>query len=411
MRVATTVTSHRGVTNIELSTALYRASLASDLDQDNTESTSSKLKAFRLILDKNSNDDEFSKLLVGPAIALRFDPKPALALFLTNDCLVVYGRIWSYLMAIKFTHARLLNTSVQPLPFSHRALPTQARPVHRWLSLANAQRLRRKSTGSSEGGSTRAEIQAREKVIRAVWGCMRVMNWWIETLMSHFQSDVIEPALRKVLEKVGEAGGSAGVEVVSAEGCEDGGKVDSGDVGHARWKSSSSARPSTPAAILQPAVASPPHPIPSPTPTPVSTNPPLDFASLTTIHSLYLSTLNSGLLLDSEELSGQVKEMLTTCDEFAARLERWGGDILPGLLDNAGDDRNAQRQSLPRTLTYFEADCCGIVIAERHITVQEFNEVRPTLRRNEHLADNRAGSTDVSISTHRILRIALANVQ
>ena len=107
--------------------------------------------------------------------------------------------------------------------------------------------------------------------------------------------------------------------------------------GHARWKLSKSSRPSTPATVLQP--TTPAH-LPSP---PLTTSdPPLDFASLTTIHSLYLSTLYSGLLLDSEELRGQIKEMLSTCNEFAARLERWGGDVLPGLLDNASDERNAQ---------------------------------------------------------------------
>ena len=161
--------------------------------------------------------------------------------------------------------------------------------------------------------------------------------------MSHFQSDVIEPALRKVLGKVGEAGGSADEIAENVTSGEDDGD-DLGGAGHSRWRSSKSARPSTASRILSPVVPSPPHPVASPTP--VSTNSPLDFASLTTIHSLFLSTLYSGLLLDSEELSGQVKEMLTTCDEFAARLGRWGGDILPGLLDNAGDERNAQREFL-----------------------------------------------------------------
>lgn len=166
------------------------------------------------------------------------------------------------------------------------------------------------------------------------------MNWWIETLTSHFQSDVIEPALRKVLGKIGEAGGSADEIAENATSGEDG-RDDLGGAGHARSRSSKSARPSPASTILSPVVPSPSH---VSSPTPVSTNPPLDFASLTTIHSLFLSTLYSGLLLDSEELSGQVKEMLTTCDEFAARLGRWGGDILPGLLDNSGDERNAQRE-------------------------------------------------------------------
>lgn len=180
-------------------------------------------------------------------------------------------------------------------------------------------------------------------MIRAVWGCMRTMNWWIETLMSHFQSDVIEPALRRVLERieVGELSGSTveggvrGIEGMSA-----------GATGHARWKStaSKSSRPSTPVSTLHPSTPSSAHLIP-PLPSPPAADPPLDFASLTTIHSLYLSTLYSGLLLDSEELSEQVREMLGTCDEFAARLGRWGGDILPGLLDSSTDERNAQSTS------------------------------------------------------------------
>lgn len=52
----------------------------------------------------------------------------------------------------------------------------------------------------------------------------------------------------------------------------------------------------------------------------------------------------SGLMLSNATLSVAVRAMIETCEEFAGKVERWGGDVLPGLLDEGsisgrdGDD-------------------------------------------------------------------------
>ena len=72
----------------------------------------------------------------------------------------------------------------------------------------------------------------------------------------------------------------------------------------------------------------------------------LDFTALTAVHSLYLSVLLSGLLLSSEELSCRMMEMMQTCDAFVAKVSRWGGDVLPGLLEGGmADEESAKCES------------------------------------------------------------------
>lgn len=102
----------RSLSSLDLSSALVRAA-GTELDDDDG---SSALDAFRLVLSKEEGlaEDPFAKRLLGPSISLVYAPTPALALFLTEDALAIYGRIWGYLMAVRSCHARLLTTSVLP---------------------------------------------------------------------------------------------------------------------------------------------------------------------------------------------------------------------------------------------------------------------------------------------------------
>lgn len=145
----------------------------------------------------------------------------------------------------------------------------------------------------------------REAAVRGVWGLVRAMVWWVEGVEAHFQMDVIDPALRELLERIGGEGGRD-------------------EKGHMRGRSFSTKAGSEGGEGER-----------------------LDFTSLATLHALYLSLLLSGLLLNSEVLSGMVMEMMEICEGFCARVDRWGGDVLPGLLSGTmGDEESAQRASI-----------------------------------------------------------------
>lgn len=285
----------RALASLDLSSALVRAA-GTELDD---EDGSSALDAFRLVLSKEEGlpEDPFAKRLLGPSISLVYAPTPALALFLTEDALAIYGRIWGYLMAVRSCHARLLTTCVpRPSPLKRLTNPRS------WASLAHAQRLRRRFTGASEGGIDASEATMREAAVRGVWGLVRSMVWWVEGVEAHFQMDVIDPALRGLLKRIGEGE----------------------ERGHARGRSFSTKAGSDVGEEEER----------------------LDFTSLATLHSLYLSVLLSGLLLDSEVLSGMMMEMMETCEALCARVDRWGGDVLPELLSGTmGDEESAERAS------------------------------------------------------------------
>lgn len=101
------------LTSLDLAGALFRASAGTSLDAtEDSGGNDDKLEAFQLVLSRDEGlaDDAFARTLLGPSVTLLFAPTPAMALFLTTDVLATYGRIWSYLMAIKGCHGRLLST-------------------------------------------------------------------------------------------------------------------------------------------------------------------------------------------------------------------------------------------------------------------------------------------------------------
>ena len=82
----------------------------------------------------------------------------------------------------------------------------------------------------------------------------------------------------------------------------------------------------------------------------------LDFASLRTAHTAFLAFVQDGLLLSSPVASSLVRSILDVCERFAGSVERWGGDVLPPLLETSADtaDRNAaieDRQQLVDAVT------------------------------------------------------------
>lgn len=179
------------------------------------------------------------------------------------------------------------------------------------------------------------------------------MIWWAEGLAGHFQTSVIDPALRAL---VGRVEGGAGEE--DEEEGEGGGRGQGlGRHGHGRNRSattvgSETTRPGSPTTAGEGNGAERDrfgggggetlHAGPAP---PAGgkedVRRPLDFTALTTLHALYLSVLLSGLLLNSDALTEAVRALMETCERFCGKVERWGGDILPGLLDGGLDEEES----------------------------------------------------------------------
>ena len=103
----------------------------------------------------------FSSHLLGTPLILTSTLTWPLDLFLTPPALQSYSTVFAFLTAMRRTHTRVLGL---------------------WLSLSGAQRTRRKWTGVGEGGE-----ENRKRVARMGWGVVRLMVWFLDTLLSHFQ--------------------------------------------------------------------------------------------------------------------------------------------------------------------------------------------------------------------------------
>jgi hypothetical protein len=113
----------------------------------------------------------------------------------------------------------------------------------------------------------------------------------------------------------------------------------------------------------------------------------IDFTTLSTLHSLFLSTLASGLLLSSAPLSNALRSLVDTCESFVARVDRWGGDVLPELLSGSTSNRgDGLRGTPPRTtshllrsshLFFFSFLFRCQVVRQRQEEVRNVDNVRP----------------------------------
>lgn len=207
----------------------------------------------------------FDDMLLGTQLKLTYTLPWPLDLFLTPAALTSYNSLFAFLSTIRKTHVRVLEC---------------------WVSLSNAQRARRRWTGTGEGG-TEGDREVRERLLRCGWGCARTMNWFLEAVMEYVWCDVI-------------------------------------DEEYARFKnqlkgpqSKDSHPPSTPDAQAgrDPAVTG--H---------------LDFNTLRFLHNVYLNHLLNNTLISQPSLSSTLRSIFESCELFVAQIERWGGDVLPPLL-------------------------------------------------------------------------------
>ncbi|GAC94045.1 hypothetical protein PHSY_001614 [Pseudozyma hubeiensis SY62] len=341
----------------------------------------------------------FDDYLIGVPAQLHYTAVFPLDLFLSASDLAAYSRIFSYLIAIKKVHARVLDC---------------------WIAISKNQRGRRRFTGTGEGGVDAQEERQRARLLRCSCALVRSMKWFLDTLLGHFQTDIIDAQYSSLTERLG--GSTVGVEPArsGAGGAGLRSRKDSelqqqhrssspvgsviahseayGDEERPRVTSGSLSRPPTIIGggggrtnrRLAFPVSGPASSAYAPPPASVagragrrfvssSTRPEslidgadtirhdgtephaeegdatadavLDFASLRTSHTAFLAFVQDGLLLSSPVASSIVRCFLDICDRFAATVERWGGDVLPPLLtttSGAVDASSAigERQSL-----------------------------------------------------------------
>ena len=347
-------------------TAKLRGAAAANTDTATTTAT-------------NFQTTRFDDFLIGVPAQLHYTAVFPLDLFLSASDLAAYSRIFSYLIAIKKVHARVLDC---------------------WIALSKNQRSRRKFTGSGEGGVDATEEKQRARLLRCSWGLVRSMKWFLDTLLGHFQTDIIDAQFSSLTERLGASAGAneparAGARVRTRKESEHHhqqhgssspiGSVVAhseayGDEGRPRVISGSLSRAPTVVGggsgranrRLAFPVSGPASSTYAPPPASAagragrrfvstSTRPEsildgadtirhdgtealgaeeeddvrdvvLDFASLRAAHTAFLAFVQDGLLLSSPVASSMVRSVLDICDRFAGTVERWGGDVLPPLL-------------------------------------------------------------------------------
>jgi len=158
------------------------------------------------------------------------------------------------------------------------------------------------------------------------------MNWFLDNVLSYAMTDVIDSEFKRLKKQLGLEGDSKVHHTESAGGP----TVDPPDT---KAQVSTETEPIIAAGTIT-----------------------LDFSTLQNIHSTYLERLLTGCLLTNTVLTATLRPIFELCEQLAAQVERWGGDVLPALLSEgsmAGGVSGA-----------------GKMVKERWLIVSEVNEVR-----------------------------------
>ncbi|KAL1408211.1 hypothetical protein Q8F55_005016 [Vanrija albida] len=270
----------------DLDLALLRASVGTDAEADRAlEALSWSMPAGHLRPNSKPAPDNgsvrglFAPALLGTPLALTATVAWPLDLFMTPPAVAAYSDIHAYLYAIRDTHARVLDC---------------------WSALSGAQRRRRVWTGADEGGMG-DERAARTALARTAWATVRAMLFFLDQLLGHFMTDIVGTQHRRLLEQLARASPDAPAQTPQRPG------------------SAAAGRPVTP--FARPRSASPARGAQY-----------LDFLTLRQMHARHLAFLREGLLIAERDSAVLVRDILDTCKRFAGLVERWGGDVLPELL-------------------------------------------------------------------------------
>ncbi|KAG8734874.1 hypothetical protein FRC10_011342 [Ceratobasidium sp. 414] len=248
----------------------------------------------------------FDDLLLGARVTLSHTLAWPLDLVLGQAELQTYSALFAYLIALRRGHVRVLEC---------------------WGSLSVAQRIRRRWTGLGEGGAGRgrgkgkekgsedsAEMEARKRLLRCGWGVVREM-------VVDVQYRKLQSQLRPRRSRRNSSNTRAGTTRATSPTSTHFGPTSSNPNMYA------STRPSL-RTSTHPSLHTSTH-------AGGSENSPefLDFTTLRTLHATYLGSIVSGSLLGHPACAALVRAALETCEGFVAQVERWGGDVLPGMLE------------------------------------------------------------------------------
>ncbi|WVR08191.1 hypothetical protein IAU60_005237 [Kwoniella sp. DSM 27419] len=290
----------------------------------------------------------FSSAILGTPFELSTSITWPLDLFLSPGSMSTYSDIHSYLFAFRDTHLRVQDT---------------------WTSLSASQRLRRKWTGTNEGG-TIEEQGNRTRLGRLAWGTLRLMAWWLDQMIGHFMDDIIDVQHKRLLEQLElvdmETGGKDGL-ASSTRGSLRGSLGPSVTSSRSRAgtgysPSLAGGRPQSPLSETHTwadGTAGRSNKAP-PTPS-KSTASYLDFLTLRQIHARHLSLVREGLLITDIPMISIIRDILDVCKRFTSVVERWGGDVIPMLLDEGSGGADVGRDAVN-------------TVVEREFALREINE-------------------------------------
>ncbi|KAL4070657.1 Spc98 family-domain-containing protein [Scleroderma citrinum] len=235
-------------------------------------------------------------------------------LLLGTSLLLTYDMAWPLDL---FLHPSDLQIYSALFGYLSSIRKTQTRVHGCWTSLSNAQRARRRWTGLGEGG-TSEDLEVRRQLLRCGWGLVRDMGWFLDALLEYIMVDVVDREFRRLKGLISKPSPERSENVGSSrEGAtlrHDGG-----------------------------------------------TNAHIDFTTLRNIHTTYLERLATGSLLSHPALTALMRPILELCEQFAAQVERWGGDVLPALLFEG-------------SLATGEDDKVGMMVQERFRMVSDINK-------------------------------------
>lgn len=360
----------------DLALALLRASLGTSAQHDPSLSKlkfvlpTGPLRPLLPSLDANPDvsvvsvrsiaaESNFTTNLLGTALELTYALSWPLDLFLTSADLQLYTHLFAYFSAIRHTHHRVMNC---------------------WTNLSNSQRARRRWARIGDGGE-QSEGAVRRDLLRCGWGVVREMMWFLDALWGYICIDVVEEQYHALKTSLRSSAGGKGKgrrrsgsassvksdphappdtdgEEEEPDALSTDGRRSRVDTVRPR-RTSFGAASATAAGVTRPRWSTVgPHVDGGGGRSGTHTSSTLDFATLRTLHSAYLYALNTGSLLGNVECAGTIKAVMELCDVFVAAVERWGGDILPGLLGEGSLGDSDTR-----------------ILRERSKVVQDVNEV------------------------------------
>ncbi|KAJ1302591.1 hypothetical protein OPQ81_002908 [Rhizoctonia solani] len=280
----------------------------------------------------------FDDMLLGARATLSHTLAWPLDLVLGQAELQAYGAVFAYLSALRRCHVMVLDC---------------------WGNLSGSWKARKKWEGTYARTKAKGKGKAeyldevgtedevkRSKLVKCAWGVVREMVWFLDTLWGYIMTDVVEVQYRKLHAQLRPQ----------------------------RTRSNSNRRSSTTTrATTRAGSPTSTHFGPSPStqfgPSAASNHglnfrgsssaaqpETLDFSTLRTLHATYIGNIISGSLLGHSGCATLVRTALETCERFVGMIERWGGDVLPGMLEEGS------------------AGVGGTLLDERLKTIKEIDE-------------------------------------